>query len=246
LPDGGTYQASQQYKQILEEGRQSSPAAFPIMLRDSLGFLSHYSKGVPALNMCKSDENGSPFYLWPFGARTISYRWETPGNGSYRYLYLVPNPVGWALGLVGVILAVSFLLASVLMPLKNQLRRPYLLLVFLGMYISYMLAVSQLDRVMYLYHYFIPLLFSYILFVLSVEEIRTIGPWKLTEERRLGVLICLGLAVFVAFQWMRPLTYYGLLTNEQFAHRDLLNVWEMRCVQCERKNMLANPNDCSA
>lgn len=234
LPDAGYYQASEQYKVILQSGRNASPFAFPYMLRDSINFVGHYQQGVPRLDLCKADENGSPWFLWPFGGRTISYRWETPDGNAYRYLYLQSNPVVWFLGVAGVALAGMLLLASVLFPGGVTLRNRYPMLVVFGLYASYMIAISRIDRVMYLYHYFLPLFFSFILFGYAYMELQQIGRLRLDENRKTSGLLALGVLIFLAFQFFRPLSYYEPLTREQFERREWLRIWELNCVNCEK------------
>ena len=244
LAGGGYYKASEEYIQILREGKNKSLTSFPIMWRDSMKFMRHYSGGVPKLDLCKPDENGSPFFFWPFGGRTINYRWETANNGSYAYLYLVPNPVGWLAGLIGIVVGTSLVLTSFLHPLKSRMKNRYLLLTFLGLYVSYMIAVSRLSRVMYLYHYFIPLLFSFLLFSIVYMEVQTIGRWKCTDHARRTGLLVFGMLVFVSFQFYRPLTYNLPLTEKQFERRDIIKLWDMHCVECERNKLLVSPRDC--
>ncbi len=232
----GYYQASEEYKAILNAGKNGSVFAIPYMLRDSLNFVGHYEAGVPKLDLAKADENGSPWFLWPFGGRTISYRWETPDGNAYKYLYLQSNPVVWFLGLSGVVLSFALLVASVVFPGAVQLKRRYLITVFLTLYACFLAAVSTIDRVMYLYHYFVPLTFSFILFALVFDEIQQIGAWKLTTDRKSWLLLGLGVLMFVSFQFYRPLTYYEPLTTEQFQRRNLMKVWDMHCVNCERNS----------
>ena len=62
LPDNGYYRASASYKTILAKHLTSSPLSFPVMIADSMKFVGHYNGGVPRLDLCKSDENGSPFF----------------------------------------------------------------------------------------------------------------------------------------------------------------------------------------
>jgi len=238
LPDAGYYQASPQYKQLLATHRNNSLLAFPIMIRDSLKFVGHYNKGAPRLDLCKADENGSPWYFWPFGARAINYRWETPDSKSYRYLYLQSNPVVWFTGVLAVLLAVSLLLSSVFFPGKEKLRNRYLLLVFTGMYISYLIAISRIERVLYLYHYFIPLILTFILAALVVTELRTIGNKELTDSRRTTGLMILGGLIFAAFQFYRPLSYYEPLTDAQFKRRAIVPLWELTCINCKKTSGL--------
>lgn len=246
LSNNGYYRASEEYKHILTEGKTASLASFPIMWRDSVKFLMHYSGGVPKLDLCKPVENGSPFFFWPFGARTINYRWETRDNESYSYLYLVPNPVGWLAGLIGLFVGAALVTASFLHPLKSRLKNRYLLTVFLGLYISYMIAIAQLDRVMYLYHYFLPLLFSFVLFGLVCMEIRTIGRWKITENARNMGFLVFGFFLFLSYQFYRPLTYNLPLTSEQFQRRNIVKLWDMHCTGCDRDNFLVTPRTCNA
>ncbi len=232
LPDAGFYQASDQYKQLLTTGRNRSIFAFPVMLRDSMNFVSHYEKGVPLLNLCKKDENGSPWFVWPMGGRSINYRWETPNGQAYRYLYLQVNPMIWFLSLLGILAAGAMLLASFLLPLRESLQHRPLLATFFVLYVSYMAAISHITRVMYLYHYFIPLLISFLLFALVFLEIQHMGKFRLHDERKATTLLLLGLLIFVSYQFYRPLAYYEPLTDSQFERRSLLQIWELRCVRC--------------
>lgn len=235
LPDAGYYQASPQYKAILQQGKQNSPFAFPYMLRDSLDFVGHYEAGVPRLDLCKSDENGSPWFLWPFGGRTINYRWETPDGTAYKYLYLMSNPVGWLLGGLGVLFAFVLVAGSQLFP-GVKLKNAFPMLVFLGLYASFMIAVSTIDRVMYLYHYFTPLFFSFILFGYVFTELQSISKWKLTDERKSWILLTLSILLFFSFQFFRPLTYYVPMTDDMFEKRTWLKIWELRCVHCNKES----------
>lgn len=236
LPDAGYYQASAEYKAILTNRQNRSVFAIPYMLRDSLNFVSHYQAGVPRLDLCKADENGSPWFLWPFGGRTISYRWETPDSNAYRYLYLVPNPTIWLLGLAGVGMSAVLLIASVLYPGAVHLRKGLLITLFLGLYVSYMAAVSTIDRVMYLYHYFLPLFFTFVLVGLVFDELQQFSIWKLTEKRKTYALLAMAILIFLNFEYFRPFSYYGPLNAEQFERRNWMQIWDMRCVNCDRNS----------
>lgn len=236
LPDQGYYQASPEYRQLLAEGRTSSLLGFPAMLRDSLKYVTFYNRGAPRLDLCKTDENGSPPFFWPFGGRSINYRWETPDGQAYRYLYLQVNPVVWWAALAGVLVGAAFLVASWLLPPTRKLRNPLLLAVFVGMYVSYMLAVSTIDRVLYLYHYFIPLLFSFVVLGLVWEELQSFGKWTISPQgRTIGALALAGL-IFLSHQYYRPLTYYEPLTDAQVERRAIFPLWELHCVNCAKES----------
>ncbi|OIO55534.1 hypothetical protein AUJ46_01025 [Candidatus Peregrinibacteria bacterium CG1_02_54_53] len=241
LPDNGYYQASDEYKVILDQGLTRSISSFPVMLRDSLKFTSHYARGVPRLDLCKGDENGSPFYFWPLGARSINFRWETPDGTDYRYLYLQVNPVVWWVSFATILLAIGMLLSQLFFPFREPLRHRFLLTTFVTLYVCYMIAISQLDRVMYLYHYFPPLFFSFIILGLVFLELKRFWKWDFsTQGKKMGLLV-LGLLIFGAFQFYRPLTYYQPLTDVQFKRRAFFNLWELSCVKCDKTSSLAVP-----
>ena len=103
------------------------------------------------------------------------------------------------------------------------------------------LAVGMIGRVMYLYHYFTPLLISLVLFGLVVLEVRHLGGITVREgHKRLFLGGCL-VAVVVAFQFYRPLTYYEFITDDEFDRRALLPLWELRCASCPRSGVLLEP-----
>lgn len=243
LPDNGYYQASEQYKLILQAGKSWSPLAFPVMLRDSVNFVGHYQNGVPRLDLCKADENGSPFFYWPFGARSINYRWETPDGNSYRYLYLQVNPVVWGVALLALIVSCALLIGNALLPVTEKLRNGFLLSTFTGIYVAYMGAISQIDRVMYLYHYFIPFLFTLLLVGVVFMELRRIGPLVLTEDRKTAALLALAVLVFGGYQVYRPFTYYKPMTDDQVQLRSINPYWELHCVNCPKESPVAVPGD---
>ncbi len=241
LNENGYYQASDAYKDILARNATSDLRSFPIMLRDSFRFVHHYEVGVPRLDLCKPDENGSPSFFWPLGARSINYRWEKSGNDAIRYLYLQSNPVTWMCGLLGVLLSMFLLTARVLLPDSPKLKHGLYLLVFLGIYVSYMIAISHLNRVMYLYHYFLPLMFSYILFCLAVENIGRIGSMVIDMQKKVLGLTVLALLMFAGYQYFHALTYYEPITMQQFSRRAIFPLWELTCVGCNKVSPLVTP-----
>lgn len=241
LPDQGYYQASEGYKKILNEGRSTSLVSFPTMIADSWNFVGHYERGVPKLDLCKPDENGSPAFFWPFGARTINYRWETPDSHSYKYLYLQSNPVIWWSGLGAVILGISLLVVSSCFTLKEKLRNRFLLTLFLALYLAYMLVMSMIDRVLYLYHYFLPLLWSFCILAIVLTELPQIGRFVLSEKRKLSLLLGLCTFIFLSFQFYHPFTYYEPITDDAVRLRAFFPLWDLHCVNCERGSPLLTP-----
>ena len=141
------------------------------MLKDNLAFMANYNKGVPRLDVCKPDENGSYPLAWLVGDKSINYRWEKSGEGV-RYMYLQVNPITWFFGLAGIILSLILIIGRIVFktPVKNK-NLFYLITAFATLYIIYMAIMLRIERVMYLYHYFIPLIFSFILAYLAFNYI---------------------------------------------------------------------------
>jgi dolichyl-phosphate-mannose--protein O-mannosyl transferase len=241
LPDNGYYQASESYKRILTMGLQNSPAAFPAMIRDSWHFVSHYNAGTPRLDLCKTDENGSTYYMWPIGARSINYRWETPDGQLYRYLYLQSNPVVWIGTFVIILVAAGLFIASFLIQGAQKLRYGFDLGAFLLLYVGFFGGISRITRVLYLYHYFLALLFGFVIVCLFFAELQRVGKWTLNESRKLTMLVILAMMIFAGFQFYRPFTYYEPLTKEQVQRRAIIKLWDLSCVGCERTDGLAIP-----
>lgn len=241
LPDDGYYQSSERAKAYIDAGATASPFAFPVLLGDAMRFVSHYEAGVPKLDLAKDDENGSPWFLWPIGARTINYRWETPDGYSYRYLYLVPNPVTWLAALGCLLVGAVMFLAPYVVPDAKKSPWHFELGTLLLLYVCYLIAVSRIERVMYLYHYFLPLLFSFVIVGIVALSLRGVGRWTMTDRRRSMVLLGFAVLAFAGFQAYRQFTYYEPLTDDQVTRRAIFKLWDLHCVECEAPHALAIP-----
>jgi dolichyl-phosphate-mannose--protein O-mannosyl transferase len=223
---------------LINENKQDDIASFPLRIKEHFDHVKIHQQGVPKLDLTKPTENGSPSLFWPFGARAINYRWETPDGLSYKYLYLQVNPVIWFLGLVGALGTSALAFIYLFFPLQKPFNNRFLVATFLLLYWSYMLLISQLSRVMYLYHYFPALLFSFCLFALLVEEARQIGNFMLNTRRKILLLSALAAAILVSYRFYSPLTYYQPLTDAQFRQRMIFPLWDLRCVKCEQTGFL--------
>src|SRR5690606_12936153 len=125
---------------------------------------------------------------------------------------LVPNPVVWFSVAAGVVLSLGLIISRFVYqnPVADQ-RLFYWIAAFTTLYISYMLAILQIERVMYLYHYLVPLVFGMINLALVFSYIfRT----EILANRRhlwinLGAFVLL---VFTVFMIFAPFTYSWELT----------------------------------
>jgi len=228
--DGKFYKASEEYKEIMVKGLASDPKYFPAMLKDNLVYMANYNKGVPKLDVCKPDENGSYPLAWLVGDKSINYRWEKSGDGV-RYMYLQVNPITWFLGLAGIILSLILIIGRIVFknPVKNK-NLFYLITTFAALYVIYMAIMLRIERVMYLYHYFIPLLFSFILAFLVFNYIFEDKIAAKSKKLYIGLII---MVVIIAgtYKFFSPLSYYQPLTTEQFEKRIWFDFWKLKPIE---------------
>ena len=225
------YGASDEYKKIIKSGKTSALSSFPVMLRDNLKYISDYQKKVPALNKKKKNENGSHPLEWMLATKPIRYRWNYKEEGG-RYLYLQPNPVVWGVSLFTLIFSVGLILLKILSklafktPIGNKKHFTYILL-FLTLHVCYMVAILQIKRVMYLYHYFIPLFFSLLLAYSLLHYLFE----KQIKEKNVVFFFGIGifvLEIFLTFLYFAPLTYYMYLDSNDFLQRQWLPQWHFK------------------
>lgn len=231
---GKKYKASPEYLQSLDENGGFAFKTFRLGFKDNLRYISEYADGVPRLDICKETENGSYFAKWPFGGKGINYRWSkntVDGVVKVGYSYLVGNPLVWLSVISGILLSVTLILGRFVfdLPVKDERLFMYILY-FTGMYISYMIAIAQIDRVMYLYHYFIPLLFGIINASLVFAYVFKIGiaNGSVLTRINLGVL---GFLVVAMFLYFSPFTYGIPLTETQFELRNWFSLWDIHVVR---------------
>jgi dolichyl-phosphate-mannose-protein mannosyltransferase len=92
-----------------------------------------------------------------------------------------------------------------------------------------MAVMVRAERVMYLYHYFIPLIFSYCIAALMF----CYGFGERYTQRRAWVVAALLLIVLqlvAAFWFFAPLTYYEPLTAREFLQRAWFEHWRLEPV----------------
>jgi len=228
--DNRYYEASKQYKAIIDKRQTSKITNIPLMLKEHINFIFHYEKGVPEYDFCKEGENGSLPITWPFGDKGINYRWES-NVGKVKYLYLQGNPIIWGMGILGVFLSVNLLVSYMFFNtrIKNK-RLFFFIVVFLMLYVLYMGMAMSIARVMYLYHYFIPLILSFILsylmFLYFFEE-----RLKKNDKRIYIMVFILVLAIIITYVFFSPLTYYQPLTSAQFNLRNWFPFWGLKSVK---------------
>lgn len=221
------YQATEVYKKIIVQKKTSFLINAPLMIRDQILFIPHYEKGVPVYDVCKADENGSQPWTWPFGNKTINYRWEKSGN-AVRYLYLQSNPLIWGVGIFSILLSFALLISKFVFGLKIKDQRLFrILMIILSLYSAYMLSILTLKRVMYLYHYFLPLILSLISVPILFSYIFNYKNLKHNKLFYISVMLLM-ISVFLCFIFFSPFTYYQPLTTAQFKLRNWFSWWHLK------------------
>ena len=229
-----TYKASGEYLNYIRNDQTFTPAAFVTGMKDNWKFMSEYADGVPRLDVCKPGENGSYAMSWPVGKKSINYRWDKDtidGKVQVRYKQLVANPVVWFSVLLGIILSVGLVISRFVY--GNKEKDPQLFLwicAFTTLYACYMIAILQIDRVMYLYHYLVPLVFGALNLSLVFTYIFRDDVVANNRHTLINVTAFVILIVGV-FAWFSPFTYGFQLTEDEFALRNWFSFWQLEVVR---------------
>lgn len=229
-----TYKASPEYLNQIRMGDTWSLKTFQLGMRDNWKFMSEYADGVPRLDVCKADENGSYALGWPLSKKTISYRWDRnveDGKVIVKYKYLIGNPIVWFSVVGGIILSLGLIISRYVYnnPVKDE-KLFYWICAFTGLYTCYMLAILQIERVMYLYHYFIPLLFGAINLALIYTYIFREGVIANNKHVIINTTL-FAMLVIAIFAFFSPFTYSFGLTEDQFEMRNWFEFWKLQVVR---------------
>lgn len=194
----------------------------------------------------------SDWKTWPVEKRSIYYYLgPDEGGGKHRYLYLIGNPVVWWGTLFGVgLTALGWAMAPGLFR-PHRRRLGILGVTYLGAYLPF----SLIDRPMFLYHYFFPLMFSLAFAVYGIgilagwvpkpaAEPKPLLPgsrsaaavtpmpvepdetaWRF-DARNLAIVFWGILGVaLLAFLWFSPITYGFVLSDSGLHDRMWLDSW---------------------
>lgn len=229
-----TYKASPEYLELIRKGETFTLTAFRTGMKDHWRYMSEYADGVPRLDVCKPGENGSHVSGWPLGTKTISYRWSKDtydGVVKTNYTYLIGNPMVWFSALAGIVLSVGLMISRFVYGNPEKDRPLFLwICAFTGLYLAYMVTMLQIERVMYLYHYLVPLLFA----IINLALVFTYVYRDEILQNNRHTLINLGLfalLVVAVFAFFSPLTYGIPITADQFELREWFKFWRLEVVR---------------
>jgi dolichyl-phosphate-mannose--protein O-mannosyl transferase len=213
---------SPEYHAYLEQHQSLTPGMVVTITRDYFKFMDKDHKGVPKLDTNKPGENGSHPMHWPFHDRNINYRWDSK-DGKTAYVQLVGNQLAWYSGTAAVIFSLILIINYRLfaIPLRGTLRTYHLIEVFTGLYVTFMLLHLWIitQRVMYLYHYFIGLMLSYVLLALMWQYLGEVHE-KFARHRTL-ILAGVMSAYLGCYLFFLPLSNHTPLTKAQCERRNI-------------------------
>ncbi len=152
----------------------------------------------------------SAWYTWPFMTRPIYY-WnssqELDTNGrtlEQSRIYLIGNPIIWWASTLAMLYLLIELARSVFKyTTKRFFEYPKVLLFLTIGFIFNLLPFVGIDRVMFLYHYTIALIFSIMGLAYLIDK----------SENRKKILLFILIAGLISFLFFAPLTY-GLPLSE--------------------------------
>lgn len=225
-----SYQISKEYRQIIAEGGTGNLGNFPVMLGDYLKYMKNYHSRVPKYKPFNPKENGSRPWGWPFMTKTIRYRWAKT-HDLVRYVYLVGNPVIWWFGAAGLFLGAVWIFGVMLFKTPNKDKRLFSYIVMLMiLYLGYMGSMISIDRVMYLYHYFIPFFLS-LLIGAAVFKYLFSEQFEKNDRVTWSAVVLLIVLIIAVFAFFSPFTYNLQLTKEQFLQRSWFDLWRLEYVK---------------
>jgi dolichyl-phosphate-mannose-protein mannosyltransferase len=231
---GKTYKASPEYLQAIQRGDTWSPSTFVIGMRDNFKYMSEYAPGVPKLDECKPDENGSYAMDWLLGKKTISYRWDKDtvnGQVEVKYMNIVANPIIWFSVLAGIVLSLGLIMSKFIYGQKEK-NTPlfYWICALTSLYMCYMIAILQIERVMYIYHYLVPLVFGMLNLALVFSYIYRED--ILANNKHLWINLSLYIMLVIGvFAFFAPFTYGIGMTEDQFEMRNWFSFWKLQVVR---------------
>lgn len=145
----------------------------------------------------------SPWWSWPLMLRPVFY-WSSSGG----HIYLLGNPVVWwgsTLALIGSLSTLVFLRISDLqVPSADKPCPPLLWLPLCG-FVASLVPIVFVPRVLFIYHYFAPLLFGLCVVLLWLDHVGWVraGGWRKQRRSYAGVVA----ALFVGFLLVSPFSF---------------------------------------
>ena len=177
------------YRDFLDHKRGLDPEVLWASMQDYYDYMHHDFTGE-----IKDEPNGQKVLTWPWLTKVISYRWDSDGKKT-AYSLFVGNQVVWRLALGGLILGVGLMIwRRVKKPAwltgADHDQRFETMEILMAMYGLFMAVhwVLGTQRVMYIYHYFIGLILS---FMITAMVIKAFLSLKRVEKHASTILVAI-------------------------------------------------------
>lgn len=151
----------------------------------------------------------SEFYTWPLMLRPVYYWVKDFGGGLTGRIYFLGNPFVWWFGTLGLFFGLRLLK-----------KRESLRWLYLG-YLLNWLPFALVGRVLFLYHYLVPLAFSLAIFSSFWFDWLNKN-WQNKRQLAVGAILIL---VVLGFLFFAPLTYGLPLSEKAYKLRVWLPSW---------------------
>ncbi len=139
-------------------------------------------------NLTAGHPYGSKWWTWPFMVRPVFY-WQ--GSSGSQFIYLLGNPAVWWGSFAFLCMAI------VSIAIQKGKKIGFIWLMIAGYLWAYV-PLMRVPRVLFLYHYLTPLIFSLMIAIWWVDRM---APNR--KKFAIGMLICIALG----FLYISPLTY---------------------------------------
>jgi dolichyl-phosphate-mannose-protein mannosyltransferase len=219
---------SEPYKAYINGQTGLTPQVLWASIQDYSAYMKNDFTGVT-----KAEPNGQSALTWPWWTKTISYRWDHDGKKT-AYSLFIGNQVVWRLALVGLI--VSFVIIAQRRGLRPKWlkldtmdrRELNLLEAVTLMYLVFMLIHAYLgtQRVMYVYHYFIGLVLSFIMLGLSFKILS--DRIDILAKQKLNILTGVSVVVTLGFLLYAPFSYHTKMSRQECELRN----WPTPIISC--------------
>ncbi len=212
IVDGRTYEIQNSTLNIITNGKERNPLYLPALIKAYIRYEFNYEKGVPSFKPCSSDETGSLPATWPFGGRSINYKWNVK-NKTVQYLRMQPSLIVWFIVLISIIISTSLIITKALFDVKIKDDRLFFYMItFTSMYISYMVVMMSITRVLYLGHYLIPIIFGIINASICFSYLKEVRKTRILDL----ILIMITLLAIINFILTIPIVYYVPISKAHF------------------------------
>src|SRR3989344_3457044 len=163
-------------------------------------------------NLTADHPYGSKWWTWPFMVRSVFY-WQGEGN---RFIYLLGNPVVWWGGFIIFCIGVGKLFISFAKGRNKFLSSGSFIFLF-GYFLSF-IPLMRVPRVLFLYHYLTPLLFSLLFAIWWLDSVVHL-------KKREAIAVAASLGIVISFIYISPLTYGFMIPDRLYNIVFLVSSW---------------------